>query len=404
MMVVAKSGFNISASAPTDKCFSSANGTKSPTTLPLNNSFLNLDQGDPTVFESFWRELNDECTVVIKGSDLLSYLSDTGNVCWFLLPELRDAVKRLHNVVGNAVTEKKHIVVGTGSTQLFQAALFALSSPDSPHPMNVVAAAPYYSEYKDEVEVVLSRLYKWSGDANVFDKDEAYIEVVTSPNNPDGTLRGPVVKSRAEGKLVYDFAYYWPQYTPITHKADHDIMLFTFSKCTGHAGSRIGWAIVKDIEVAEKMTRYIQMSSIGVSKESQTRVAKIMQVICDNYQNFGYAESKLFFQHSKRLMVKRWKKLNEAIKQSDVFTVAKSQRAYCHFTKELSETYPAFAWLKCKEGIEDCESYFRKLKIITRGGERFGADAKYARLSMLCKDEVFDEFLTRLSNIKWVSN
>lgn len=72
-----------------------------------------------------------------------------------------------------------------------------------------------------------------------FDKDGPYIEVVTSPNNPDGTIREAVV-NLGEGKLVYDLAYYWPQYTPITHPLDHDIMLFTFSKCTGHAGSRIG--------------------------------------------------------------------------------------------------------------------------------------------------------------------
>lgn len=83
-------------------------------------------------------------------------------------------------------------------------------------------------------------MFQWDGDASVYDKNEPYIEVVTSPNNPDGTLREPVVNSVAEGKLIHDLAYYWPQFTPITHEADDDVMLFTFSKCTGHAGSRIG--------------------------------------------------------------------------------------------------------------------------------------------------------------------
>jgi hypothetical protein len=93
--------------------------------------------------------------------------------------------------------------------------------------------------YKDQAEFLRSGLYKWEGDAHTFDKDGPYIEVVTSPNNPDGAIREAVV-NRGEGKLVYDLAYYWPQYTPITQPLDHDIMLFTFSKCTGHAGSRIG--------------------------------------------------------------------------------------------------------------------------------------------------------------------
>ena len=101
-------------------------------------------------------------------------------------------------------------------------------------------------EYKDATDILQSRLFQWTGDAALYDKDEPYIEVVTSPNNPDGTLRVPVVNSGVEGKIIYDLAYYWPQYTPITDQLDHDVMVFTFSKCTGHAGSRIGW--VRDID------------------------------------------------------------------------------------------------------------------------------------------------------------
>ncbi|XP_061986320.1 tryptophan aminotransferase-related protein 1-like [Populus nigra] len=190
-----------------------------PTETSLSpDSIINLDQGDPTLFEPYWKKMGDKCT----------------------LPQLGDAIKGLHRVVGNAVPDGRHIVVGTGSTQLLMAALYALSSPSTSHPVSLVAAAPYYSGYKDQAEFLLSGLYKWEGDAHTFDKDGPYIEVVTSPNNPDGAIREAVV-NLGEGKLVYDLAYYWPQYTPITdHPLDHDIMLFTFSKCTGHAGSRIG--------------------------------------------------------------------------------------------------------------------------------------------------------------------
>ena len=75
----------------------------------------------------------------------MSYFSDVTNICWFLEPEFAKEVVRLHKVVGNAVTEDRHIVVGTGSSQLFLAALYALSPRDAPEPISVVSASPYYS-------------------------------------------------------------------------------------------------------------------------------------------------------------------------------------------------------------------------------------------------------------------
>lgn len=63
----------------------------------------------------------------------------------------------------------------------------------------------------------------------------------------------------------------------------------------------------------------------------------------------------------------------------------------------------AFAWLKCKEEI-DCQNLLRANKILTRGGERFGAGANYVRISMVSQEEVFNLFLERLSAIKGISN
>lgn len=285
--------------------------------LDDDGRIINLDHGDPTMYERYWQEAGDKTTVVISGWQSMSYFSDVGNLCWFLEPEFAKAVIRLHNIVGNAVTKGRHIVVGTGSTQLFQAALYALSSSSgASEPISVVSATPYYSFYHQVVEYMKSGLYEWVGDASNFNEDKPYIELITSPNNPDGFMRQPIV-NRSGGMLVHDFAYYWPQYTPITSPADHDIMLFTVSKSTGHAGMRIGWALVKDEEIAKRMTKFIELNSIGVSKDSQLRAAKILQAVSDSCDHGGdLKESRDFFEINYHLIEERWNRLREAVKES----------------------------------------------------------------------------------------
>jgi len=101
------------------------------------------------MFEEFWRGTGSAAEIVIPGWQTMSYFSDVGNVCWFLEPGLDHELRRLHRLVGNAAVDGYHVLVGTGSTQLFMAALYALSpragSAAGAAPMSVVSTAPYYS-------------------------------------------------------------------------------------------------------------------------------------------------------------------------------------------------------------------------------------------------------------------
>lgn len=73
-----------------------------------------------------------------------------------------------------------------------------------------------------------------------------------------------------------------------------------------------------------------------------------------------------------------------------------------HFVSFHFKSLAAFAWLKCENGIgmDDCEGFLRKNKILTRGGIHFGVGSEYVRISMLDTDEKFHLFTERLSNIK----
>ncbi|KAI3916757.1 hypothetical protein MKW92_009193 [Papaver armeniacum] len=300
----------------------------------------------------FWKKTGTKATILIPGWQSLSYNSDISNVCWFLEPKFAGEVRRLHKLVGNANTDNRHIVK--------------------------------------------SGLYKWGGDAYTFNGEEPYIEVVTSPNNPDGFTRKPVVNGTG-GMLLHDLAYYWPQYTPITSQLDHELMLFTVSKSTGHAGSRIGWALVKDIDIALKMTKFIELNTIGVSRDSQLRAAKILAAVSDSCTDSAISES--FFEFSRRLMTQRWKQLRDAVRTSGLFSLPEYTSDFCNYYGKYLELYPAFAWLRCEEDIEDCEKFLRHHKIITRSGMHFGWDIKFVRVSMLDRDDTFGLFVERLSNI-----
>lgn len=84
--------------------------------------------------------------------------------------------------------------------------------------------------------------YRWAGEPERSSSTSLnggpVIELIASPNNPTATIQE--VPSNTSGVVVYDHAYYWPHLTAITKAVDYDIMLFTLSKITGHAGTRIG--------------------------------------------------------------------------------------------------------------------------------------------------------------------
>jgi hypothetical protein len=47
------------------------------------------------------------------------------------------------------------------------------------------------------------------------------------------------------------------------------------------------WALVKDLEVAQKMTKFIELNTIGVSKDSQLCAAKMLSVMDTSYRQLA---------------------------------------------------------------------------------------------------------------------
>lgn len=377
----------------------------------IDNCVIDLDHGDPTMFEEFWFRNAANTITVILGYQRMSYFAQSKHV-WFMENELEVQIRELHRVVGNAVTEGRHIVVGTGSTQLFQATLYALTSSDQSKPTNIVSAAPFYSSYPAVTDYLRSALFKWAGDAVEYnlgaEHEEPYIEMVCSPNNPDGRIQHAVVNGT--GHVVHDLAYYWPHYTPITGAADHAIMLFTLSKSTGHAGTRIGWAILKDERVAKKMTKFLELNTIGVSHDSQVRATQVIKAVIEGSPSSEpqsgspqtvaqHSDNNKLFHFGNSVMHYRWKRLREALNGSSAFSIPGFQPSYCTFFQKDIDQTPAFAWLRCKK-TADCQAFLKERRIITRSGRHFGAGAEFVRLSMLERNQKFEMLVDRLARVE----
>ena len=226
--------------------------------------------------------------VLVPGWHRLSYATTDG---LYQSVELENHIRRLHRAVGNAVVDDKTLVFGAGSTQLINA-LSPDADADASPPARVVATVPYYpvrhpiqsrtmsmhahrwsakclenrkhigigvliykitdrlvdgcmvQPYRTQTAMFDGREYRWEGTTAAWanasrnsSDGSRFVEFVTSPNNPDALLRTPVLRGSA---VIADHAYYWPHFTHIAAPADEDVMLFTMSKPSGHAGSRLG--------------------------------------------------------------------------------------------------------------------------------------------------------------------
>ncbi|GJM93325.1 hypothetical protein PR202_ga09872 [Eleusine coracana subsp. coracana] len=370
--------------------------------LRTPNCTADADSGDPLFLEPYWRRHAAAGAVVFSGWHRMSYFTTNA---FFQSVELENQIRQLHRAVGNAVVDGKHLVFGTGSFQLINALVHALS-PDASPPARVVATAPYYPAYKLQTVMFDGREYEWGGTtldwANASRNSSVdgggFIEFVTSPNNPDTQLRKAAL---GESMAVFDHAYYWPHFTPIPAPADEDIMMFTMTKLSGHAGSRFGWALIRDEKVAKRTYEYVQSNIMGASRGWAADAAD------GGYQGrpcspttCSHGEDDIFaFGHD--VMRSRWRRLNAVVSRSRRrISLHKVPPQYCTYFKRIREPSPAYAWVKCeREEDEDCHEALLEAKIISREGGRYGASSQYARMSLLKTDDDFNVLLERITDL-----
>eukprot|EP00268_Persea_americana_P062495 TRINITY_DN8016_c0_g1_i3.p1 TRINITY_DN8016_c0_g1~~TRINITY_DN8016_c0_g1_i3.p1 ORF type:complete len:465 (-),score=70.10 TRINITY_DN8016_c0_g1_i3:201-1595(-) len=382
-------GIGSSHGEPDCECYACYAGSDCSELLP--DCPADADSGDPLFLEPFWMQRAERSAVVVSGWHRMSYVVTKGTL---LSIELEKLIRKLHSVIGNANATGKFILFGDGSTQLINTAVHALSHNNSSSPTSVVAAVPYYGAYEAQTNLFNSEDYEWKGDAfqwkNTSDSSVNSIEFVTSPNNPDGQLRRPVIQGPL-AKAIHDHAYYWPHFTAIPSMVDEDIMLFSLSKITGHAGTRFGWALIKDEEVYNSMKYYATLNTLGFSHESQLRALKLLKVVLQG-------RGSDMFEFGFTTLSDRWRKLSSSFSLSKRFSLQKIAPRYCTYFQRIREPSPGYAWLKCEmEEDEDCESVLRGAGIISSPGSSFGAPNRYTRLSLIKSQDDFDWLLHRIN-------
>lgn len=103
------------------------------------------------------------------------------------------------------------------------------------------------------------------------------------------------------------------------------------------------WALVKDEEMAKRMTKFIELSTIGVSKDSQLRAAKILQAVSDSCEHAG--DSSNFFEISYHHIAHRWKQLRKAVEESGIFSTPEFPPAFCKYSSRMFSTQPGKFYL-----------------------------------------------------------
>ncbi|KAM0063079.1 putative alliinase, pyridoxal phosphate-dependent transferase, major domain-containing protein [Helianthus debilis subsp. tardiflorus] len=233
--------------------------------------------------------------------------------------------------------------------------------------------------YKDQTRFFNSKNFVYRGDTNSWQTNNTdVIEFLTLPTNPGGELK----KSVTGGKTIHDHAYFWPQFTPIPGPSDHDLMIFSLSKLTGHAGTRFGYVL-----------NYIYLANAGISKDTQLRVLKLLKVAMK-------ADGKPFFEFAYNQMSDRWNRLTSVFSKSTRFSIQPRHPLHCNFFHQTRQPSPAYAWVKCeRQEDNDRAEVLKAGKIIGQSGSTFSTKDRYARLSLIKSQDDFELLMQRLTEL-----
>lgn len=174
----------------------------------------------------------------------------------------------------------KHVVVTCGAKQGLLAAFYAFKKRGM---STVQHTAPYWPSYPT--------LAQLSGMA--FSDMPYMIEkpvwCLTSPNNPDGSMHAAF-----ERPDVWDAAYAHPVYgqSPDDGHPDAKVSVWSAAKLYALSGTRVGWCVTDDEDLADDMAYYVEITTSGVSTLAQREVAWARDTI-EHYYPSPYREARL---------------------------------------------------------------------------------------------------------------
>ena len=83
-----------------------------------------------------------------------------------------------------------------------------------------------------------------------------------------------------------DHAYLWPHFVgvgapAVDYRADNrTIALFTLSKISGHASTRVGWALTSSPTLAARLQTFVDRMTFGAPRENQQRAISAVLMAC----------------------------------------------------------------------------------------------------------------------------
>ncbi len=323
----------------------------------------------------------------------ISYpISSQGPYLLYGLEDLEIEIRRLHHLIApHQKNADRTLVFGIGATQIIHASLYALavahSIKENP-PMNgktklsplwATQQEPGYIEYGSLIEMMHYGLIKWIRFKHHKQIDPSHLlEFITTPNNPDGRI---LQKKTKAFWTIHDRVNHWPLFLNLDDSCIYSdtleedmISIFSLSKFLSFSGSRIGYAFVKDPEIARYMRHYILMSTHGLVSDAQQHALEALKYLLDEklFEYITWVKGRLN---------ERWDLLKKACHKSPL--------------KLLNFQGPT-AWLLAPEKADKylLEIYHSEATY----GTEYGSSAKHIRLNMLSQTNEFMEFIWRLEH------
>lgn len=278
--------------------------------------------------------------------------------------QLEGVIRSFHSHHGHSINLETKIITGLGSTQVILGLIYALIS--CMKKIKFWEQSPHCTIHRD---LVLLCGQEWSSSFKQGISHEPHVEFVTSPNNPDGSIRTPLTSAPL---ILWDAVYAWPWYgytfmKLLSHmkKACTNKMcipIFSFSKTLGLAGERVGYALIPpSIQKAyptliSAYQHYIQTSTFGTCRPGEG----VCRVIAIGYKEFPVITERLEQRYDAMIL-----KLKELLPKIEIL----SPRGF------------PYLWLK----LTGMNLHDKLLMFGIKGiaGSSFNATDEHARLSLL---------------------